>query len=287
MPTASELLDLWLAQRLSADAADWLRKICELGAAGNSPRFHLGFSQAPRRLGTAPLALTETERTAATAARDGWQPGVWSVDQAGRARALLALGALPDDGYFATLDRLFDDADLGELVALYRSLAILPYPERLTARAAEGLRSNMKTVYEAVALENPYPADFLNEAAFNQLVLKCLFVGSKLDLVWGVDRRINPSLAAMLCDYARERWAAGRTVSPELWRCVGPIADGVALAVLERAFETGSELDQLGVVLACSKNPQARAVLERRPDLARKAESGELGWRMLAQQYES
>ena len=40
----------------------------------------------------------------------------------------------------------------------------------------------------------------------------------------------------MLRDYAHERWAAGRPVAPELWRCVGPFAEGAALDDLARVL---------------------------------------------------
>ncbi len=57
------------------------------------------------------------------------------------------------------------------------------------------------------------------------MVLKALFVGSALDPIIGLDDRANPELARILIDYARERWAAARPVTPELWRTVTPFAD--------------------------------------------------------------
>ncbi len=89
-----------------------------------------------------------------------------------------------------------------------------PDPPRHALRAAEGVRSNMRTVFEAVAHRNPYAAEQFAESAWNQMVLKALFVGSRLDLVVGLDRRRNEALARMLCDYAHERWAASRVVEP-------------------------------------------------------------------------
>ena len=45
------------------------------------------------------------------------------------------------------------------------------------------------------------------------MVLKALFVESTLHPIQGLDARANEALAHMLCDYAHERWAAGRPVS--------------------------------------------------------------------------
>ena len=68
------------------------------------------------------------------------------------------------------------------------------------------------------------------------MVLKALFVETTLAPIVGLDERANPELARILRDYAHERWAAGRPVSPELWRCVGPFAtDAAALDDLDRA----------------------------------------------------
>ena len=78
------------------------------------------------------------------------------------------------------------------------------------------------------------------DEAWNQMVLKALFVGSRLDPIVGLDRRANAVLARMLGDYAHERWSAGRPVSPELWRCVGPFAAGPLLADLDHVLDTGT-----------------------------------------------
>jgi hypothetical protein len=73
-------------------------------------------------------------------------------------------------------------------------------------------------VFNAVALYNPYPAEYLDDLAWNQMILKALFVGTPLYPIYGLKRRNNPQLSKMLLDYARERLAAKRTVNPELWK---------------------------------------------------------------------
>ena len=148
------------------------------------------------------------------------------------------------------LDRLCAAGDIGELVAYYRGLPLYPDQPRYALRAAEGIRSNMRAVFEAVAHRNPYPAEQLNEPAWNQLVLKALFVGIPLHPIVGLDGRRNPTLARMLCDYAHERWAASRPVSPELWRCVGPFAAGPVLDDFARLFERGTADEQKAAALA-------------------------------------
>ena len=76
----------------------------------------------------------------------------------------------------------------------------------------------MTAVFNAVALNNPYPSEYFDNQAWNQMVLKALFVGSPLSQIHGLEQRANPQLAQMLDDYANERQAAKRSVAPSLWQ---------------------------------------------------------------------
>ncbi len=263
--TPEGLLQQWLDRRLDAAAAVWLRESVSALAGGGTDRdlFRV-VSLVSRKLGKAPLALSDAEVASATKARPGWDPQSWTVDQAGRIRLLLA-AATDADTFVRRLDQLCATADVDELVAFYCGLPLYPDPPRHHLRAAEGVRTNMRSVFEAVAHHNPYPAEQLPEDAWNQMVLKALFVGSTLDPIVGLDGRANPKLARMLDDYAHERWSAGRPVSPELWRCVGPFATGPMLADLERVLKTGTQPERAAAVLATrrSPDPEAGRLLDR------------------------
>ena len=234
----------------------------------------------PRYLGKENLQLTSEDLEAAQAVIPGWYPGHWSVDQAGRTLLLLALPCDDTQQYVRSLDQVFTTADMGELVVLYQSLPLLPHPELHRQRAAEGIRSNMSNVFQAIALRNPYPANYLDDIAWNQMVLKALFVGSPLHLIWGLDSRANPELAKMLADYAHERWAAKRPVSPELWRPVGRFADSAIIADLEKVLADGDTVSQAAAALACAESPlpEAQALLSRYPDLHSSIQQGDLSW---------
>jgi len=114
---------------------------------------------------------------------------------------------------------------VAEMIALYRGLPLYPEPSSLSFEVGEGLRSNIRAVFEAIAHNNPYPRDQFDQHRWNHMVLKALFVDSSLAPIIGLDQRANPELARILIDYARERWAAGRPVTEELWRPVRPFAD--------------------------------------------------------------
>lgn len=270
----------WLERRIGAEASRWLAEARAQVAGGSDAALNRAFSLVPRRIGRADLALSADDVTAADRARPGWQPAGWTTDQA--ARLLLLLTAAGDGPAFARrLEALIVTADVAELVTLYRGLPLYPEPERHVARALEGARSNMAAVFEAVALGNPYPAEQFTDAAWNQMVLKALFIGSRLARICGLEARANVDLARMLCDYAHERWAAGRPVSGELWRCVGPFADDAALADLARALDDARDAaGQAGAALALSHcpHPQAAALLGRHPGLRDAIAAGALSW---------
>jgi hypothetical protein len=263
--TPAQLLQKWISQKVDATGTAWLAEAMAALANGGSDRdLFRSVSLVSRKLGKAPLALPRAELSAATRARPGWDPSQWTVDQAGRVVLLLAVAG-DVDAFVRRLDQLCATADIDELVAFYRGLPLYPDPPRHRLRAAEGVRTNMKVVFEAVAHRNPYPAEQLAEDAWNQMVLKALFVGSELDPIVGLDGRANAALARMLGDYAHERWSAGRPVSPELWRCVGPFAQGSLLADLERVLSTGMPPERAAGVLALqrARDPEARRLLER------------------------
>lgn len=284
--TPALLLEGWILRQAPPPGAAWLLQVRdELARAAPAQAVQRAISAVPRRLGRQPLALSAGDLADAASTCSGWRPGRWSVDQA--ARVLLLLSAATDAEPLAEqLARLSTSADLGELVAFYRGLPLYPDPPAYLAWTIEGLRTSMRTVFEAVAHENPYPAAQFPEAAWNQMVLKALFIESLLHPIDGLDRRSNPALARMLCDYAHERWAAGRVVAYELWRCVGPHADAAAVQDLARVLESGSELDRQAAALALSQSadPAAAALLGSVPDLAGKIAAGQLHWNALHNQ---
>lgn len=224
---AIALLRSWVT-RAAGDDLDWLQGSLDRLARGATERdLHIFLGLAPRRLGKADLALTDDDIAAADAAIPGWTPTGWSIDGAARVLALATLHAQrPFADVFKDLRRT---ADAAELVALYRGLPLYPDPDALHFEVGEGLRSNLKPVFEAVAHDNPYPRDHFDRQRWNHMVLKALFVGSRLGPIIGLRDRANPELARILVDYAQERWAAGRPVTDELWIPVRPFRDDPAI----------------------------------------------------------
>jgi hypothetical protein len=221
----ANLLQSWLAARVSTEALNWLKtKYNEISTGAEVNIFYTAFSAAPRYTGKQDLNLTSEELKAALDVHKGCFPSNWSIDQVGRTLLVLSLPSSDEQRYLEILEQLFNAADVGELIVLYQALALLPYPAQFKKRAAEGVRSNMTAVFNAVALNNPYPGEYFDDQAWNQMVLKALFVGSPLSHIYGLEKRANSQLGQMLTNYASERQAAKRTVAPELWQLLEKIS---------------------------------------------------------------
>lgn len=276
--TPLNLLRAWVC-RQAPEQAHWLvEQYVGLSQTGNEKDLHLFLGLVPRRVGKQDLVLSPQDLTMADQAYASWNPGDWSLDGAARVGALLAFkGPRP---FSTTFQDLVRTADARELITLYQGLALYPQPESLTFEVGEGLRSNMRAVFESIIHRNPYPRDHFDEHRWNHMVLKALFVGSRLRPIVGLDARANPELARILLDYAQERWAAGRAVSPELWRCVGPFADTVAAyKALERALAgTPDEQSAATLALIASDTPSARKLLLSAPETASLVADGRISW---------
>ncbi len=282
---ASDTLFSLLEARLPAPAMAWLAKSREKVAARERARdLFMVFSAVPRYVPRQQVELRATE----TADLKKQQPGLdlshWTLDQLARIGLLLELSE-SESLFTDTLHALFDTADMGEQIALYKGFALFPFPEKLRRQAAEGIRTNMTSVFDAIALDNPYPAEYLEEEAWNQMVLKAAFMDRPLYRIQGLDKRSNPRLARIISDYAHERWAAGRVVSPELWRAAGQSWSETLASDMQKLFADEDPLQRQAAALLCRQadHPDARSLLDQHtPD---EPKLQELAWDTLSRQW--
>jgi hypothetical protein len=270
--TARKLLRDWLLRQLGPERGAWLdAQIAALTKDSSDAALEIALGMVPRKLGKAELALTDADLAAADQAIPGWDPRGWNVTDAARILLLsgLAAGGKPFAERFRALCRT---ADVAELTTLYRGLPLYPDPASLEEQVGEGLRSNMRGVFDAIA--------HFDQHRWNHMVLKALFIGSPLAPIQGLDERANPELARIMCDFAHERWAAGRPVPFEIWRCVGPFAEGGAIDDLARVLSSGESIERRAAALALAASPDRRAaqLLAEVPALAADISRTQLTW---------
>lgn len=278
---ALTLLDEWIKHRIDKTNYDWLaNQLRKVTSTGTDKDLYITLGMIPRKFGKTDLELDDTQLASANQARRGWNPKFWSITGAARALVLGRLATERADFFGHQYQSLCRTADLSESLEFYAALPLLPNDNHVEQQVSEGLRTNMKAVFESIAHCNPYPMEFFDQNQWNHLVLKALFVDSTLAPIQGLDERANGELAGILCDYAHERWAAGRTVSCELWRCVGPFASDEQINDLLRVIESTNDADRFAAALALSQSPDSNAQqqLRKYPDLFNAVDAGKLQW---------
>jgi hypothetical protein len=238
----------------------------------------------PRRTGKEIVHYTSQQKETLSAARPNFNIENWTIDRLCRVWLLLHIDAGKKENYVHTIENLFSGAEMNELVALYSSLPLLQYPESWAHRCTEGIRSNIGIVLEAIVCNNPYPSEQLPDAAWNQLVMKAFFTDKPIHKIIGLDQRANKELATMLWDYANERWAASRTVNPQLWRCIGKFMDAKIFPGIQRIYHSPDTIEKEAAALAChdSNYAPAKELLNEDSSLRAQIESGQLTWDTLA-----
>jgi hypothetical protein len=137
----------------------------------------------------------------------------WTVDDAVR---VLLLARLPLTG--PSLARevcdLYWYGDAAEKRGVLRGLGHLDVGDAALPVVHDALRTN-DTRLIAAAL-GPYAATHLDDPAYRQAVLKCVFTGVPLAGVAGLAERRDAELVRMFAAFARERVAAGRPVPADV-----------------------------------------------------------------------
>jgi hypothetical protein len=191
-----------LRDAVHPDGAAWLTAQLPFELSG----FARAFASAGRKLGQTPI----TEEAARSI------PIPWprtGVDECARAVLVLsALEAMPPAEHVVFTRDLIRRGEVRERQAVLRVLAGLPGPERFVDVAIDAFRTNVQSVFEALACDNVYPAAHFSAPQFAQLVLKALFVGAPVGRIHDLAARIDDELVRMVSAYASERRAAGRPV---------------------------------------------------------------------------
>ncbi len=265
MSSARELLVGIFSRRVPSATMVWLDGASrDLVASrdATSSSFPTLISLASRHVPRGPLEPTNAERAQAFDVLEGWNPERWSLLDAARAVLVLSRRDVGEQGIVDALEECFRYADVGELVALYRTLALLPDTRRFAWRTGEGCRSSMRVVLEAAACDNPLPFTVFDDRAWRQLVIKALFVEAPLWRVYGLDRRLDAELARMALDLADERRSAARPVYPELWACLGRFAGERGHAAIEKELAGTHQTGRRAAAIALARAGDAERLTQ-------------------------
>ncbi len=212
-----ELIVTIIVQNDESNFLEWLKDSSILANESSSfNKFKVAFSLVSRKVPNQSIK-TNSSQEEELKKQYGLTITNWDLQRLCRIWMILKIDASDKERYKSKINELFRDAEMNELATMYAALPILAYPDSWISRCAEGIRSNIGSVLDAIILNNPYPAAFLDETAWNQLILKAFFTDKDTAQIIGVKERANENLAKSLQDYIDERKAANRPIKDQLW----------------------------------------------------------------------
>jgi hypothetical protein len=153
----------------------------------------------------------------------------WTIDDVART---VLLQALPHPE--AELSELYRYGDAAERRGILRALEYLDVDA--LDLVEDAIRTN-DTRLIAAAL-GPYATEHLSDAAYDQAVLKCVFVGVPITGLDGIPSRVTPDGARMLGAFVHERVAAGRDLPPEVWTVIDKYPPAEEIAAIEAELQS-------------------------------------------------
>jgi hypothetical protein len=213
-----------LEARARPEGLDWLRE-ASATVAGDPSAIRSRFPMVGRKVGREPL----------DAAADPADVHAWTIDDAARTLLLRAMGEAAE----GELAELYRYGDAAERRGVLRALPYLDLGDRGLSLVEDAIRTN-DTRLIAAAL-GPYATEHLPDAAYDQAVLKCVFVGVPITGIDGVPERVTPDGARMLGAFVHERVAAGRDVPAEVWTVIDRYPPAAEIAAIESELESSFE----------------------------------------------
>jgi len=263
MNPCHDLIQTALLNRLTGPAADFCKASCEEIAAGVSDdRFSLLLAKASRFAPRTDWAPDESEIQRAGELLPGWSPERWSILDTLRVLFVLSRTDLAEPSFEQAIEEAFRYTDEGESCALFRAIPLCPNPERFLWRVSDGCRTNMTSVFESIAFDSPFPVTHFDDVAWNQLVIKGIFIGVNLARVYGLDERLSPELARIALDLVEERRSAGRDVQTDLWMTIGTHGGKRGLDLMELELKSERVASRCGAALALARAGEQKRLEE-------------------------
>jgi len=280
-PTFVLLIASLIKEHCNTENFLWLQQKAELiNTTNDLLQTQLCFAAIPRKIEKKTLHLNADQQNKISYLLPGLYMEGWSFHRLCRLYILIQIDAAEKGQYCKLIEGLFANAEMNERADLYAALPVFSFPEYWIKCCVEGIRSNMGIVLEAIMYNNPYPAKYLQEAAWNQMVLKAFFTEKDTNRIVGLDERANSSLAKTLIDYAAERRAAKRSINVQLWRLAGKFIDETNYEIIKNLFADADEKTRFAAALACyaSDYKPARQLLNTAPEIEQKIKENKLSW---------
>ncbi|EWH11679.1 hypothetical protein DS2_02600 [Catenovulum agarivorans DS-2] len=204
-------LQQWVEQHLTQAQIDWLL----------SAKQSLVESDPEKQLDELLNISAGVKRSVPDQSLEGADQAFAHFDFAETIRLLLLVQVAktcPDIAYL--VKSYYQFGDQSEKTALLKGLNFIDPNGQAVQTAIKASRCNTTVEFSALALRNPYPAEFFPELNFNQLVLKALFMGLEIDQVVALDARQNAELSNMCFAYVIEQALADRTPPASIWLAI-------------------------------------------------------------------
>ena len=278
-----------LGKTAAPEAVAWLQQtVAEQEKNFQQRPFYYAFSGVSRRFDKKATTDAGDDQLASLAeAVPGFTVEDWDEFRLARVILLTVLAEQEKDIFLENLKALIGTADLREQVAIFSAFPLLPHPEALVEFATDGLRYNIIDIFDSICMNNPFASDNFTDEAWNQMVLKAIFISRPLYRIVGHGERTTLALAEAISDLAHERWAAGRMITPEAWRsCTNLLDERISGDFAQMAGSSEANDRSAAALVVCAADGKLDSLRDSLSNEIAAIQSGELTWHSLGQTME-